>query len=951
MADYKASLNLPQTDFPMKADLGRREPDFLKFWEENKIYSALVRKNQQGAPFIFHDGPPYANGHIHYGTILNKVLKDMVVKYKNMNGRFCEFIPGWDCHGLPIELQVDKELGPKKNKMTVLEFRKACREYAEKFIDIQRNEFKRLGCFGDWENPYLTMSPHYESVIAREFGRFVKAGFVYRGKKPVFWCASCRTVLAEAEIEYKDRTAPSIYVKFRMVEEARLRQKWSLPDSPVYAVIWTTTPWTLPANLGIALHPELTYAAVKIEKEIWIVADGLLNKILEIFGSPECDVLAKFSARDLENLHARHPFLPKESLIILGPHVTLEAGTGCVHTAPGHGYEDYEVGKKYGLEPFAPVDEKGCFTKEAGLDWLTGQFVEKANRPIIEHLKQAGALIKEETIQHSYPHCSRCGKGIVFRATDQWFVSMENRDLRKKALRAIDQVAWIPAWGRNRIYGMVQARPDWCVSRQRQWGVPIIAAVCEVCAEAATSAELVEKAAKLFEKEGGSDLWFSLDLEKILPKDFQCPHCKKKTKFKKETAILDVWFDSGVSYAAVLEDRNPKNVPADLYLEGSDQHRGWFHTSLLTAVATRDQAPYKTVLTHGFVVDQEGKKLSKSAQNYVPPENVLKAQGAELLRMWVANEDYFNDIRFSGEILTHLVDAYRKIRNTCRYLLGNLADFAPETERTAYEKMPELDRWALFVLHQLVDKVRQAYENYEFHKIAHAVNRFCAVECSALYFDIIKDRLYCEAKGGELRKSAQTVLFEILNALVRLIAPILSFTAEEVWQAFPPFKARNASVFLAGLPQTDPQWNDAGLGERWERLLTMREAVTKALEVARAEKVIRNSLEARLVLEASKDQEEFLKSFQGLADIFIVSAVTFGRATGDWVHTSEAVAGLKVGVAKAEGQKCVRCWKYLPSVGKNKVHPEICLRCISVVTGSTVHGPRTTDYGPRTTDQ
>lgn len=930
--DYKATLNLPQTQFPMKANLGQREPSFLEFWDGKKIYQSILKKNKKKTPFIFHDGPPYANGHIHYGTILNKILKDVVVKYKNMSGQVCEFIPGWDCHGLPIELQVDKDLGPKKKNMPALEFRKACRDYAKKFVDIQREEFKRLGVFGDWDHPYLTMSTDYEATIAREFGRFVEKGLVTRGKKPVYWCPSCRTALAEAEVEYDNHRSPSIYVKFRMVDEEGLRKRWPLTKDPIYIVIWTTTPWTLPANLGVTLHPHFTYVAVKIENEIWIVADGLLNKILEIFGSPECEVLVKFSAVELENLHCQHPLSPKKSLIMVGPHVTLEAGTGCVHTAPGHGYEDYEIGKKYGLEPFAPIDPEGKFTSEAGLDWLVGLKVEEANKPILEHLKQTGALAKEESIEHSYPHCWRCKNPIIFRATWQWFISMETGDLRKKSLRAIDQVRWIPNWGRNRIFGMMQTRPDWCISRQRAWGVPIIAVICEACGEAHFEAGWVEKVAQVFEKEGGADAWFALEPSKFLPKNFSCPSCKKKTTFRKETDILDVWFDSGVSYAAVLEKRDPALVPADLYLEGSDQHRGWFHTSLLTAIATRGKAPYKAVLTHGFVVDAEGKKLSKSAKNYLPPDNVLKTHGAEMLRLWTANEDYRSDIRFSEEILTRLTDSYRKIRNTCRYLLGNLSDFQPGKHDVPYAKLTELDRWALTILNEVIQKVLTAYQEYEFHKISHTLNHFCAVEMSAIYFDILKDRLYTESKEGTLRRGAQTVLFQILHALVRLMAPILSFTAEEVWQALPAFEGKEASVFLNDLPKPNPKWTNADLSERWHRFLKMRETATKALELARAQKFIGNSLEAKLTLEGSKDQEAFLKTFGDLLpDLLIVSEAEFGPAEGEWIHESEEVPGFKVGVTKAPGKKCARCWKFLQTVGQNKEHPEICERCVHVV--------------------
>ncbi len=932
--DYKATLNLPQTEFPMKANLGQREPQFLKNWEHQKIYQQIIKKNAKNAKYIFHDGPPYANGHIHYGTILNKTLKDIVVKYKNMSGFLCEFVPGWDCHGLPIELQVDKDLGPKKTSMSSLQIRKLCREHASKYIDIQREEFKRLGGFADWDHPYLTMSPQYEATIAREFGKFVAKDLVYRGKKPVFWCPSCQTALAEAEVEYKDHHSPSIYVKFRLKEEKELQKRWRLTEEPIHLVIWTTTPWTLPANLAVALHPQFTYVAARINKEIWIVADGLLHSILEKFGSPECEVLTKFSGKELENFHCQHPFLPRESLIILAPHVTLEAGTGCVHTAPGHGYEDYEIGKKYGLDCLAPIDAAGKFTKEAGADWLIGLYVEKANRPIVEHLQKTGALAKEETLSHSYPHCWRCQNPIVFRATEQWFISMEKEDLRKKALLAIDHVAWIPPWGRNRIYGMVQNRPDWCVSRQRRWGVPIIAVICTACNKAITTKEMVDKVADIFEKKEGADAWFELELKEILPKSFVCPSCKKANSFSKEMDILDVWFDSGASYAAVLEGMLKIKEPADLYLEGSDQHRGWFHTSLLESIATRGRAPFKRVLTHGFVVDADGKKLSKSAKNFIPPENVLKNHGAEMLRLWVANEDYRNDIRFSEEILTRLVDSYRKIRNTCRYLLGNLYDFTPGKDDVPYDKLAPLDRWGLHILQRTVTDVLKGYDAFEFHTISHILNKVCAVEFSSLYFDILKDRLYTEAKNGLKRRSAQTVLFDILDTLVRLMAPIFSFTAEEVWASMARRKGEPDSVFLASMPKTISQWDNGELASRWERFFTMRSVVTKALETARAAKFIGNSLEAKVVIEASHDQEEFLKTFHpDLPDLFIVSEVEFGKTKGEWVHASETILGFKVGIEKSAGSKCGRCWKFLSSVGKNPQHPEICERCATIVEG------------------
>ena len=932
--DYKESLNLPQTDFPMKANLPQQEPEWLRLWDEEKLYHQIIAKNKKRPRFIFHDGPPYANGHIHYGTILNKVLKDIVVKFRNMKGFLCEFIPGWDCHGLPIELQVDKILGPKKKTMTAVEIRQKCRDYANSFLDIQRKEFKQLGCLARWEKPYVTMSPQYEATIAREFANFLERGYLYRGKRPVYWCASCRTALAEAEVEYADHQSPSIYVKFRLLNDAKYRKKWGLQKEPIHFVIWTTTPWTIPANLAISLHPDFTYAVVKIKNEIWIVADGLLDKVLATFDNPEHQVLSKVSAKEFERLECQHPLvLEKKSLIVLGSHVTLEAGTGCVHIAPGHGQEDYIIGKEYGLDPFSPLDDAGRFVKEVGLSWLVGKKTDEANEMVIEHLNKVGALAHREEVKHSYPHCWRCNKPIIFRATEQWFISMDHKDLRKKSLKTIDQVEWIPSWGRNRIYSMVQYRPDWCVSRQRSWGVPIIAILCGNCGESSSTPAFIRQIADRFEKSpGGADVWFDLPLEKLLPKGYACPKCGEKKKLSKEKDILDVWFDSGVSSMAVLENEEKLGLPADLYLEGSDQHRGWFHTSLLAALGTREKSPYKQVLTHGFVVDAEGKKLSKSAQNYIPPEKVLQNFGAEMLRFWTASEDYRSDIRFSEEILSRLADAYRKVRNTCRYILGNLYDFNPEKDIVDYDKLLELDHWALARLNQLTKKIGEAYEKYEFHQIVHLLIRFSAVDLSAFYFDILKDRLYTESKTGLSRRSAQTVLFYLLDHLARLMAPILSFTAEEVWSFAPSFPGKPKSIFLSDFPQENPKWEDPALLDRWDRFFAMRACVTKALELARKDKYVRNSLEAKIILDVTPDQKVFLESFgEGLSDLFIVSHVEFGKAVGNVVHSCEEVAGLTVAVDKAPGSKCERCWKYSESVGSNSQHPGLCQRCQRVV--------------------
>ncbi len=927
--NYKDTLNLPVTEFPMKANLAAREPVQLERWEKDRIYHKMVEARAKSPRYVLHDGPPYANGHLHLGTILNKILKDIVVKYRNMSGQRCDFVPGWDCHGLPIELEVDKKLGAAKRSMNPVDVRRACREHAAKFVDIQRNEFKRLGCLGRWEKPYTTMSFDYEASIVREFGKFVRAGSVYKGKKPIYWCASCRTALAEAEVEYADHTSPSIYVKFRLKDDGAFRKEWKLGAEPIYLVIWTTTPWTIPANVAVALNPDLPYVAVKVEGEVWVLAEGLLDSVMEAVGKSYSTVVGRPRPEKLEHMHCAHPLIERNSLIILGEHVTLEAGTGAVHTAPGHGQEDYDVGQRYGLEVLAPVDDAGRFTPEAGLAWLTGEFVEDANAPIIEKLKETGALVKSREITHSYPHCWRCKKPIVFRSTDQWFISMQQRELRAKALQAIDKVEWIPPWGRQRIAGMVSVRPDWCISRQRLWGVPVVALVCGSCGNSHTTPELAERAALLFEKEG-ADAWFSHSADDFKPDGFKCPSCGETEQFGKEPDILDVWFDSGVSFAAVLENEEGIKDQADLYLEGSDQHRGWFHTSLLTSIGTRERAPYKRVLTHGFVVDGEGKKYSKSARNYVPPENLINQHGAEILRLWVASEDYRDDIRFSDEILTRCIEAYRKLRNTARYMLGNLNDFDPDRDQLPEGDLLEIDRWALAELARVTKKVLSAYESFEFHAIAQALGRFCTVEMSSFYLDVLKDRLYAEKAQGKLRRSAQTVLWRILDAMTRLMAPIFSFTADEVWLSMPRGKGSPDNVFLADLPKGAD--GDQKLIERFDRVMSVRGAVTKALEAARAERFIGNSLAAKITIECDSELRSFLESFgEMLPDLFIVSGVSFGKAAGNYLMASDEVSGLTVSVDKADGVKCARCWKYSTSVGSDSDHPTICARCAAVL--------------------
>jgi len=927
--DYKETLNLPSTSFPMKANLTRREPEFLRRWDEMELHRKILEKNRGNPVFTLHDGPPYANGNIHIGHALNKILKDIIIKYKSMKGFYAEYVPGWDCHGLPIELQVDKKLGSKKKEMSPVEFRRKCREYADRFVGVQREEFKRLGGLGEWDAPYLTMNYRYEGVIIREFGRFVERGGVYKGKKPIHWCASCRTALAEAEVEYADEKSPSIYVRFPLEEKVGERIP-ALAGRKVFVVIWTTTPWTLPANLAVCLHPDFTYVAVETEKDVLILAKERLESCMEAFGIREYPVLATFKGNDLEGLRARHPFEDRDSLIIVGDHVTLEQGTGCVHTAPGHGEDDYNIGMRYDLPIYTPVDNRGCFTDEAGP--FAGQFVFKANGPITELLAEKGSLLASETVGHSYPHCWRCKKPIIFRATAQWFISMEANDLRKRTLEAIrSKVDWIPAWGENRIYAMVENRPDWCISRQRNWGVPIAVFQCADCGEYLLDASVIYHVADLVEKEG-ADIWFEREAKDLMPVGTTCPGCGG-TDFDKEQDILDVWFDSGVSHTAVIGEREGLHYPADLYLEGSDQHRGWFHSALLTALGAGKEEPFKAVLTHGFVVDGDGKKMSKSVGNVIAPKSVIQQNGAEILRLWVSAEDYRDDIKISPEILKRMVEAYRKIRNTARFILGNLSDFDPETDAVPREKMPELDRWALHQLTKLIGKVDAAYERYSFHTIYHALYNFCIVELSARYLDILKDRLYVLRADSLKRRASQTVLYKIISALTRLMAPILSFTAEELWGVLPG-KKQEASVFLSDFPVADPDACDDALAARWEEIFTVRGEVSRALEEARRAKVVGLSLDAAVELYLSEKWRERIAPYEEeLPEILIVSAVTLHSLeeapTG--AQSEGEVPGVRVRVRPAEGRKCGRCWNFSPSVGEDPDHPEICSRCAGVL--------------------
>lgn len=945
--DYKATLNLPKTDFPMKANLPQREPELLALWERERLYERIQEQGKGRPLYILHDGPPYANGHIHIGHALNKILKDIIVKSKTMSGYHVPYVPGWDCHGLPIEHQVLKELGEKKKDLNTSSIRKLCRDYAEKYYEIQREEFQRLGVLGDWQRPYLTMDPAYEATVLREFGKFVERGGVYKGLKPVLWCTTDQTALAEAEVEYEDHTSPSIYVKFPVATSPKVLASASplrldLPQDveTVSIVIWTTTPWTLPANQAVCLHPEIDYAFVKVGREVLVIAQKLLDGVAKACGLTEYTVVGvKRGGEGLEGLETRRPLTNGLSPILLGEFVTLDQGTGCVHIAPGHGQEDYALVLAHNanaspgerLEILAPVDDAGRFTD--AVPEFAGQHVFKANPAIVERLKANGRLLGHGSLTHSYPHCWRCKNPVIFRATEQWFVSMEINDLRREALGEIERVRWIPPWGRDRIHGMIENRPDWCLSRQRVWGVPIPGFTCTGCRTVLADPKVIDHVAGLVEVHG-ADVWFQKPAEELLPEGTACPACGRWA-FEKERDILDVWFESGVSYAAVLKPR--QWWPADLYLEGSDQHRGWFHSALLAGVVTDRRAPYKAVLTHGFVVDGQGKKMSKSAGNVVAPQDVIKQSGAEILRLWVAAQDYREDLRISQEILTHLIEAYRKIRNTCRFLLSNLYDFDPAQHRVPYEQLPELDRWALLRLGELIPRVSRAYEDFEFHTIFHALNNFCAVDLSAVYLDILKDRLYTFRKDSPLRRGSQTVLFDVLVALTKLMAPILSFTAEEIWRMLPDAARREAgtdSVHLASFPEADQKWKDDALAQRWERLLYIRTIVQGGLEMRRREKLIGASLEARVCLVATRETYELLRSVD-LPTLFIVSQTELELVEAvptEDMFLSDPGAGFAVrDIVKACGSKCERCWNYRPAVGTFPDHPTLCDRCVEAI--------------------
>ena len=908
----------------MKANLVKKEPEMLDQWEKEDLYGKIREASKGRKRYMLHDGPPYANGNIHMGTAFNKILKDIIIKSKQMANFDSPYVPGWDCHGLPIEHRVDSELGARKNEMSQIQIRQYCRQYAEKFIDIQRNEFKRLGVFGEWDRPYLTMNFPYEAVTVREFGKFALNGSLVKSKKPIYWCASCRTALAEAEVEYDEHTSPSIYVKFSMVTD--LSQDYpTLKGKDVSVVIWTTTPWTIPANLAIALHPDFPYVAVDTGgDQVMVLASGRVDQCMESFGITSYESIAELDAGKLENHRARHPLYDRESLIVLAPYVTLEAGTGCVHTAPGHGREDYETGLAYGLEVYSPLDDAGCFTED--VEYFAGLNVFDANKVVNNKLGEMEALLKEEDVSHEYPHCWRCKKPVIFRSTEQWFISMDKMDLRKKALKAIKEVSWIPGWGQDRIYGLIEKRPDWCISRQRAWGVPITVFHCQDCNSLVISKEILDHIFKMVH-EAGADVWFLEPAENLMPPGTKCAECGS-SQFEKETDILDVWFDSGVSYAAVMEAREYLDSPADLYLEGSDQHRGWFHSSLLCSVGTRETAPYKAVLTHGFVVDGAGKAMHKSAGNVISPEDLIRDFGAEIIRLWVAGEDYRDNIRLSDEILQRLTEAYRRIRNTCRYLMGNLYDFHPAEDGVAYDQMMELDRWALHRLQEVNERILAAYDSFEFHPVYHGLHNFCVLDLSSFYLDIIKDRLYVSPAKSVARRSAQTAMYEILEVLVRLMAPILSFTADEIWRNMEGTE-RLHSVHMDLFVPVKAEYRDQDLADRWENIIRVRKEVTKALELARKEKRIGHSLDAAVIIGLPEKLLDVLKPYQEqLRGIFIVSSVqTLPAEELSEGFESDEISGLRVSVAPSGAPKCDRCWVHDRSIGESREHPTICARC------------------------
>jgi len=917
--DYGKTLNLPKTAFPMRGGLPEKEPQMLKVWQEKDIYKKRLERNKhKGKKFVLHDGPPYANGGIHLGTALNKVLKDIILRYYDMKGYYTPYIPGWDTHGLPTELKAIKEKGLNRHEVGPVVFREACEEIARKYLDEQRGSFKRLGVMADWDNPYITLEPEFEAKQIEVFGQMAKLGCIYKGMRPVYWCASCETALAEAEIEYQDDHGTSIYVKFPVKDDkGKLNGIVDTLDN-LYVVIWTTTTWTLPGNLAISLNPEFLYVVVEANSERYILAKELVENVMKASNISEYKILGEILGSELEYVVCAHPFLDRESLVIVGNHVTLEAGTGCVHTAPGHGAEDFDVCRKYPeIGMVVPVDDKGHMTDEAGQ--FAGLYYKAANKAILQTLKDTNLLLAEEPIEHSYPHCWRCKDPIIYRATEQWFISIDK--FRRQALEAIKDVRWIPSWGEDRITKMVEDRGDWCISRQRIWGLPIPIFYCRDCGKEIINDETINAIKTLFAKEG-SNAWFKYEAKDILPEGYKC-ECGG-SDFKKENDIMDVWFDSGSSHIAVAEANPELGWPVDMYLEGSDQHRGWFQSSLLTATAVKGRAPYRQVLTHGYVVDGQGRKMSKSLGNGIDPMDICKQYGADILRLWVSSSDYKVDIRISNDILKQLTESYRKIRNTARFILGNISDFDPNKDSVPYSELEELDKWALLRMNQLVNKIEKAYSEYEFHAMLHAIHNFCVVDMSSFYLDVTKDRMYASEPDAKARRAGQTAMYIILDTLTRLLAPVLAFTAEEIWQYLPHTDKDNAeSIMLNDWPESKAEYEDEALAQKWDRILEVRDGVLKALEEARNQKLIGQSLQAKLVIKAKGEIFELLKeNLEILPTVFITSQVELKETDGE---------ELEVEVLEADGEKCERCWIYSTTVGHHHDKPTLCERCSKVV--------------------
>ena len=913
--DYNATLNLPKTDFPMRAGLPKSEPVTLKNWEDEKLYDKLMERNEGKPLFVLHDGPPYANGDIHLGHALNKILKDFIVRYKNMAGFKAPFVPGWDTHGLPTELKARQKAGIGSSAdISVVELRKLCEEFVTGYINDQREQFKRLGAIGEWDNPYITLKHEFEAEQIKVFAEMADKGYIYRGLKPVYWCPECKTALAEAEIEYAEDPCHSIYVKFRVTDDLGKFAAMGIDPAKVSFVIWTTTTWTLPANVAICVGPRFEYSVIQSGDEYYVMATELYRSAMEEAGITDYQVVAAIKGSELEYMKTQHPFLDRESLLIVGEHVTLESGTGCVHTAPGHGVDDYNVCRNYPEIPvICPVNGDGVLTEEAGQ--FVGLTTDEANKKIAIHLDAAGSLFALKKIIHQYPHCWRCKSPILFRATDQWFCSVD--DFKDDAVKAINEVEWIPSWGKDRITSMVRERKDWCISRQRKWGVPIPIFYCRDCGEPLIDKTAMLAVADVFAKEG-SNAWFDHDASGMLPEGTKCAKCGC-TSFDKEKDIMDVWFDSGSSHTAVVRRRGYLKFPADLYLEGNDQYRGWFQSSLLTSVATMGTAPYKTVLTHGMILDMEKRKMSKSLGNGISPQEVIKQYGADVLRLWVASCDYQSDVNISFDILKQRSEAYRKVRNTARYILGNLFDFNPDTDMADFDTLLPIDKWALAKLNSLIDKVREAYDKYEFHIVYHSIHNFCVVDMSNFYLDVLKDRLYTEKADSPRRRAAQTAMYLILNAMTRMIAPILAYTSDEIWKFMPHSAADEAShVIYNEMPEKVAADVDDSFMEFWNRIHELRDDVKKTLEPMIKEKTIKSSLEAKVTLSAGGETLEFLRQAEPeLADAFIVSEVVI----------ADNGAELEITAEKAEGEKCERCWAIRKSVGADAEHPTLCAHC------------------------